>query len=141
MLIQREFINIHKSRRLPVPLRQFGAVDKYVGCNLASVPRLGTLEMRQPYCTKDPDRIIQWVHFLNSMINYCKEVPSSDIMSQYRSDIMEFIRSFFGEEIRGKRLSKRHQTRAVAHASILMGCPILEVADKDPFVELFNDWS
>lgn len=78
-------------------LRKF---TKYSACNLAAVPKYGSLEFRNHSGTYDTDKILHWINVLLLLKKSASdiEIPTQEVFNSISSDgAISFFRRIFGE--------------------------------------------
>ena len=82
----------------PMPLCTAVASSKYCALNFTSLATFGTLEMRQPYCTRDFDAIRSWTDFCQRLIEIGTswEDPNEVLAYYERTSLEEIQERMFG---------------------------------------------
>jgi hypothetical protein len=72
---------------------------KYAALNLASLSRLGSLEIRMMRGTTDPKELKEWVGILYALLKFARieGLTPRDIISEYRVKGVEFVEEVFGD--------------------------------------------
>lgn len=71
---------------------------KYAALNLASLSKIGSLEVRSFRGTPDTEEIRNWVGILNSMLRYARQnITPPDIIKAYHDKAGELLSEIFGE--------------------------------------------
>jgi hypothetical protein len=83
------------------PVREAEVINtcKYSAMNFQALNKFGTVEMRQPYCTRDMDAIKSWVDFCKRLVeNGVMYADPDEILEWYaRSSLSELQTLMFGE--------------------------------------------
>lgn len=89
------FLNLYKQDYRSI--RRRFETYKYAALNIASVARLGTIEFRHMYGTKNPEQIWEWLEVLDQIINVSKSFKSpEEVFDEFNRDREGLLRRILG---------------------------------------------
>ena len=85
-------------------LIQYGARvrwQKYTGLNLGRLLDIGTVEFRHLAGMHDPEKIVNWIQIITTLLEYVKRTPEEELQSRIKNlppdtDMLSLLREVFG---------------------------------------------